>query len=72
MSSPGRFDDAHATFGDGAKRLYPAPNKNGIEEKLSNPAKTLVELRGIAGELRSPAQRSNAAPRTPDPQTASP
>jgi hypothetical protein len=40
-------DLGFATFGDGAKRLYPAPNKNGVEEKLSNPAKQLVELRGI-------------------------
>jgi len=40
-------DLGFATFGDGSERLYPAPNKNGVEEKLSNPAKTLVELRGI-------------------------
>ena len=36
-----------ATFWGGAKRLYPAPNKTGVGEKLSNPAITLVELRGI-------------------------
>ncbi len=49
-------DLGFATFGDGAKRLYPAPNENGVGEKLSNPAITLVELRGIEPlTLRLPA-----------------
>jgi hypothetical protein len=45
-----------------AGQPYTAPNKNGVEEKLSNPAKTLVELRGIEPlTLRLPAcaQRSS-------------
>ena len=47
-------DLGFATFGDGSKRLYPAP-KNGVREKLSTPAK-LVELRGIEPlTLRLPA-----------------
>jgi integrase len=41
------IDLGFATSGAGAKRLYPAPNENGVEEKLSNPAIKLVELRGI-------------------------
>jgi hypothetical protein len=40
-------DLSFAIFGDGSERLYPAPNKNGVGDKISNPAKTLVELRGI-------------------------
>ncbi len=51
-------DLGFATFGDGAKRLYPAPNENGAREKLSNPAKTLVELRGIEPlTLRLPVRK---------------
>jgi hypothetical protein len=51
-------DLGFATFGDGAKRLYPAPNENGVREKLSNPAETLVELRGIEPlTLRLPVSR---------------
>jgi hypothetical protein len=51
-------DLGFATFGDGAKRLYPAPNENGVGEKLSNPVKTLVELRGIEPlTLRLPVSR---------------
>jgi hypothetical protein len=64
------MDLGFATFGDGAKRLYPAPNKNGVGEKHSTPAVTLVELRGIACELRSHALATGGRPRTPDPQTA--
>ena len=45
-----------ATFGDGAERPYPAPSKNGVSERIANPAKTLVELRGIEPlTLRLPA-----------------
>ena len=40
-------DLSFASFGDSPRQPYTAPNKNGVEEKLSNPAKTLVELRGI-------------------------
>jgi hypothetical protein len=40
-------DLGFATFGDGAKRLYPAPTENGADDERANPAKTLVELRGI-------------------------
>ena len=40
-------DLGFATFGDGSERLYPAPSKNGVSERIANPAKTLVELRGI-------------------------
>ncbi len=39
-------DLSFADFGD-PKRPYTAPNKNGVGEKLPNPAITLVELRGI-------------------------
>jgi hypothetical protein len=38
-----------------------AAMKNGASERIANPAKTVVELRGIAGKLCSPAQRSCAA-----------
>jgi integrase len=49
-------DLSFASFGGGTKRHYTAPIKNGAEEKLSNPAKTLVELRGIEPlTLRLPA-----------------
>jgi hypothetical protein len=48
----------------------PARTKKGAGEKLANPLKSVVELRGIACEQSSHAQRSFAAPRTPDPQTA--
>ena len=49
-------DLGFASFGDGAKRLYPAPNENGADEQLANPAKTLVELGGIEPPtLRLPA-----------------
>ena len=48
-----------ATFGDGAKRLYPAPNENGAGDALVNPAKSLVELGGIEPPtLRLPASFS--------------
>ena len=40
-------DLSFASFGDSPRRPYTASNKNGAREKLSNPAKTLVELRGI-------------------------
>jgi hypothetical protein len=36
-----------ASYGGSPRRPDTAPNKNGVEEKPSNPAKTLVELRGI-------------------------
>ena len=43
-------------FGDSPKQPYTAPNENGAREKLSNPAITLVELRGIEPlTLRLPA-----------------
>ena len=49
-------DLGFACFGDGTKRHYAAPNKNGVGEKLSNPAISLVELRGIEPlTLRLPA-----------------
>ena len=49
-------DLSFASFGDSPRRPYTAPNENGVEEKLSNPAKTLVELRGIEPlTLRLPA-----------------
>ena len=48
-------DLSFAEFGV-PKRPYTAPNKDGVEEKLSNPAKTMVELRGIEPlTLRLPA-----------------
>ncbi len=48
-------DLSFAEFGE-PKRPYTAPNKNGVGEKLSNPAITLVELRGIEPlTLRLPA-----------------
>ena len=53
-----------------ADAIWRPPQRNGISEKVANPAITLVELRGIAGGLGRQAQRSLAAPRTPDPQTA--
>jgi hypothetical protein len=40
-------DLGFATSGDGAKRLYPAPNENGADDRIANPAKSLVELGGI-------------------------
>jgi len=40
-------DLGFATFGDSTKWLYPAPNKNGVDDERANPANTLVELRGI-------------------------
>ena len=49
-------DLSFATFGDGAKRLYPAPNEYGAGERLANPAMDLVELGGIEPPtLRLPA-----------------
>jgi len=43
-------------------RPYTAPNKNGVEEKLSNPAITLVELRGIEPlTLRLPERSATSA-----------
>jgi hypothetical protein len=49
-------DLGFAAFGDGAKRLYPAPNENGAGDELANPAKRLVELGGIEPPtLRLPA-----------------
>jgi hypothetical protein len=49
-------DLSFASFGDSPRRPYTAPNKNGVREKLSNPAKSLVELRGIEPlTLRLPA-----------------
>ena len=49
-------DLGFATFGGGSERLYPAPKQNGVGEQLSNPAKTMVELRGIEPlTLRLPA-----------------
>jgi hypothetical protein len=51
-------DLGFATFDDGSERLYPAPNENEAGEKLSNPAKTLVELRGIEPlTLRLPVRK---------------
>ncbi len=40
-------DLSFASFGDSPRQPYTAPNENGAREKLSNPAITLVELRGI-------------------------
>jgi hypothetical protein len=52
-------DLSFASFGDNPKRPYTAPNKNGVGEKLSNPAITLVELRGIEPlTLRLPERSS--------------
>jgi phage portal protein BeeE len=52
-------DLGFATFGDSTKRPYTAPNENEVGEKLSNPAKTLVELRGIEPlTLRLPERSS--------------
>ena len=49
-------DLGFAAFGDGAKRLYAAPNENGAGDELANPAKRLVELGGIEPPtLRLPA-----------------
>ncbi len=54
-------DLSFVDFGN-PKRPYTAPNKNGVEEKLSNPAKTLVELRGIEPlTLRLPERSAAAA-----------
>ena len=49
-------DLGFANFGDGAKRLYPAPNENGVSHDTANPAGRLVELGGIEPPtLRLPA-----------------
>ncbi len=49
-------DLSFAMFGDGAKRLYPAPNENGAGDRVASPAKYLVELGGIEPPtLRLPA-----------------
>ena len=51
-------DLSFASFGDSPRRPYTAPNKNGVGENLSNPAKTLVELRGIEPlTLRLPVRK---------------
>ncbi len=57
---PSEVDLGFASFGastsDGAKRLQPAPNENGAGDELANPAKRMVELRGIEPlTLRLPA-----------------
>jgi len=51
-------DLVFSTFGDGTERPFTAPNRTGVGEKLPNPAKTLVELRGIEPlTLRLPESR---------------
>ena len=50
------MDLGFASFGDGAKRRYTAPNESGVDDDAANPAKYLVELRGIEPlTLRLPA-----------------
>jgi hypothetical protein len=57
-SRPRGSDSRKRVSGKSGAIHYPAPNKNGVEEKLSNPAKQLVELRGIEPlTLRLPVSR---------------
>ncbi len=47
---------ADFAFADDLKRRYAAPEKNGVSDNIANPAKNLVELRGIEPlTLRLPA-----------------
>jgi hypothetical protein len=43
------MDLSFAAFGDGAKRLYPAPNENGADDELANPVE---RSRGMGPRLR--------------------
>ena len=52
----GEVDLSFASFGDGAKRLSPAPTKSGVSADGADPANQMVELRGIEPlTLRLPA-----------------
>ncbi len=57
-------DLSFANFGD-SKRLYPAPTPEREISEMGNYAKSMARREGFAGELRSPAQRSEASSRTP-------
>ena len=56
------LDLSFADFG-GSKRLYPAPNENGADDELANPAESLVGRQGL--EPWTNASKARCAARKP-------